>query len=122
MIVPLYYCSFFFFVLSFYPVVNQVTTSGPPVLGLNNYTLTCKALVANHLCPCATTYQWTKNNIITELEVETESNTLSFSPLMLSDAGQYTCQATIWSFHINDVITVMQSQDVRIQSESSLML
>ena len=97
-------------------MIVQVTTSRPPVLGQNNYTLTCNVLVADHLCPYVTIYQWTKNDSVAEVEVDNVSNTLSFSPLRLSDAGQYTCHATVHSFRINDDITVMESQDVRIQS------
>ena len=111
--------SLYYFVSSFSfspDIVVQITTSGPPVLGQNNYTLTCNIMVADRLCPYRTTYQWTKNDSITEVEVDNESNTLSFSPLRLSDVGKYTCQATVRSFRINDDITVMGSQDVRIQS------
>ena len=72
----------------------QITPSGEPVLGESGYTLTCKVIVANHLCPSTISYQWIKNNsIITQLE--TPPNSLSFSPLRLSDAEQYACQATI---------------------------
>ena len=73
--------------------------------------------MADRLCPYVTTYQWFKNKSVTEVEVDNESDTLSFSPLRLSDAGRYTCQATVRSFLFDDDITVMQSQDVKIQSE-----
>ena len=86
----------------------------------NNYTLTCNVIVAGHLCPYITTYQWTKHNsTVTQLQVGTESSTLSFSPLKLSDSGQYTCQAIVHSFQNNYDITMMESQDIRIQSELS---
>ena len=85
-------------------------------MGQSNYTLTCSVSVADHIiCPC-TTYQWTKNNG-TIIKLETGLNSvLSFSPLSLSDTGQYTCQATIRSFRVRN-ITVMGTHDVRIQSE-----
>ena len=41
-------------------------------------------------------YQWTKNNGTTQVEVG-NSITLFFSPLKLSDVGQYICQVTIGS-------------------------
>ena len=46
-------------------------------------------------------------------------NVLSFSPLRLSDAGQYTCQATVSSPYLNNDITMMGTQDVTLQSEFS---
>ena len=112
------------FKLSFYPdVVVQVTTSyrGSPALGVI-YILTCNVFVADHLCPYITTstYQWTKNNsTVTELQVGSESKTLSFSSLRLSDAGRYTCHTTVSSFRINDnhSIRVMGSHDIIIPSK-----
>ena len=83
-----------------------------------SYTLICNVQVTDYLCPF-TSYQWTKSNgTITQLEVEAEPNTLSFSPLRLSDAGQYTCLATIRSFRISSDVTVMGTHEVRIQGKS----
>lgn len=111
------------FKLSFFPdvtVVVQYTSYSyrrSPVLGLS-YTLTCHVSVADYLCPYNITtsiYQWTKSNsTVTELQVETESNTLSFDSLKMSDAGQYTCHATVNSFHN---IRVVGSYDLRISSK-----
>ena len=41
-------------------------------------------------------YQWTKNNGTTQTEIG-NSSILLFSPLKLSDAGQYICRVTIGS-------------------------
>ena len=41
-------------------------------------------------------YLWTKNNGTTQIVVG-NSRTLFFSPLKLSDAGQYICEVTIGS-------------------------
>ena len=114
---PLLFHNIIFF--PFFPdVVIKVTASGPrTVLGQSGYSLICNVGVVDHLWPYITTYRWTKNNSITELELDVESNSLSFSLLRLSDAGQYTCVATVHLFHINDNITVMDSLDVRIQSK-----
>lgn len=88
------------------------------MLGQSGYTLTCNVQVSEYLCPIIS-YKWTKYNGTTvQLEVETESNTLSLSPLRLSDAGQYTCLPTIRSFRISNDVTVMGTHDVRIQSKS----
>ena len=102
--------------ISIYPVgVVDIITGGSPMLG-QNYTLTCRFFATCN--PCSITYQWTKNNG-TLVQLETETSTLSFSPLKLSDAGLYTCQAIISIFNFSDDITVSAtgSQDIRFESE-----
>ena len=86
------------------------------MLGEDAYTLTCNINVADDPS-FSIIYQWTKNTGNVTEPFETNSRNLSFSPLRLSDAGQYTCQATVTSPHINGNITVMDSQDIRLQSE-----
>ena len=93
--------------------ILQIETSGFPMLGHNNYTLTCKAFVSNHLCPFVS-YQWTKEN---GTVAQPENRILTFSPLKLSDAGRYTCQVTVCSYRFNNDVTVMKSHEVRVQSE-----
>ena len=96
-----------------------IATSGTPILGQSGYSLTCSVIGAEHL-NSSITYQWTKNNGTqeTQIQVRADLNILSFSPLKLSDAAQYTCWATISSFFLDD-ITVTNSQDVVFQSKSS---
>jgi hypothetical protein len=80
------------------------------VLGQSGYSLTCNVAVTGTANP-SITYQWTKNNG-TETQVGTD-RVLSFSPLRLSDAGRYTCQATVSPCSI----TKMDTHDVTLQSE-----
>ena len=97
----------------------QITTSGAPVLGHYGYSLTCTVSGAENLNP-SITYQWTKNSgTQTQMQVGADPKVLSFSPLRLSDAGQYTCQATVGSSYLANNTTVMNSQDVILQSEFS---
>ena len=87
------------------------------MLGQNGYSLTCSVNGAGNLNPTII-YQWTKNNgTQTQIQVGSDPRDLSFSPLRLSDAGQYTCQATVSSSYLNDSITMMDSQEVTIQGE-----
>ena len=73
------------------------------MLGQNGYSLTCSVNGADNLIPTIT-YQWTKNNgTQTQIQVRTNSNTLSFSHLRLADAGQYTCSVTVRSAYVSSV-------------------
>ena len=87
----------------------------------SGYSLTCTVNEAEHL-NVSITYQWTKNNgTQTQLirKNEADPRVLSFSSLRLSDAGWYTCQATVSSPYLNNDITMMDTQDVILQSEFS---
>ena len=90
----------------------EITPSGVKVLG-QNYSLTCDATVtgADAEEPSVISYQWTKDN---GSQVGT-GRLLSFSPLRLSDAGRYACQATVTINPCNN--TGMETQDVTLQSE-----
>jgi hypothetical protein len=83
------------------------------VLGQSGYSLTCDVTVTKTANP-SIAYQWTKNSGTQTIQVGT-ARVLSFSPLSLSDAGQYTCQATVNPCDI----TKMDTQDVALQSEFS---
>ena len=97
------------------PAVSvQVSTSGAPSLG-QSYTLTCGVTGADDLNADPIAYKWTKSNG-TQTQVGAD-RVLSFSSLRLSDAGRYTCQATVSSTYLNNDITMMGTQDIRLGSE-----
>ena len=110
-----YYKSVFF--LSVPVDILQIATSGPSILG-HNYTLTCKALVADYLCPFVS-YRWTKEN---GTVTQPENRTITFSPLRLSNGGQYTCHVTVCSFRFNNEVTVTKTHELIIQSKSIVIL
>ena len=62
------------------------------------------------------TYQWTKANE-TYTQIRSVSRDLSFAPLRLSDAGNYTCQVTVDSNHLNKSINVATFKIVYVESE-----
>ena len=80
-----------------------------------NDLLTCSVSGAENLNP-VTTYRWTKNS---GTQVGTNSNTLFFTPLRLTNAASYVCEVIIRSSYLTGDIVAMNvnSQDVRIQSE-----
>ena len=90
----------------------------PLMVGQTDNTLTCDVSGADNLNPTRI-YQWTRNDGSTQTPVGTNSNTLTLSPLRLSDAGDYNCSATISSTLLNnDIITSSGTpQRVMIQSE-----
>lgn len=64
-------------------LLSVVPSVANPAPGGANYNLTCIVSGTN-----VSLYQWRKNDIIIEGKT---TKTLSFSPLKLSDAGQYRC-------------------------------
>ena len=90
----------------------QITDGGAAPTAGENYELTCTINEAENLNPTTVTYQWTENQI----QVGT-SNTLSFTPLRLSDAANFVCSVTISSSYLSGDIVPMNSQDIRIQSK-----
>ena len=82
-----------------------------------NHQLTCNVSGTEGVNPTMT-YKWTKANDTTQTQVGTNSNTLSFTPLRLSDAANYTCKVTVDSSYLSGAIVAMSAnaQDVRIQS------
>ena len=83
-------------------VTVMVTTNRAPTLG-NIYVLTCDVSGAENLSP-ATTYQWSRDSGTGTQTQVGKSRTLSFSPLSLSDAGQYSCSVTVNSPYLNSDI------------------
>jgi hypothetical protein len=76
------------------------------------YSLTCTVTGAERLTDAMVTYQWLKNGAVVS---DQTMATLSFSPLTFSDAGSYTCQATVTSSLLGDPITTASSNSVDIR-------
>ena len=99
-------------------VTVMVTPNGAPVLG-NDYGLTGDVTGDGNLSP-SRTYQWTRDNGTgPPTQVGTNSSSLSFSPLSLSDAGRYSCSVTVSSPYLNsDIMTSSGfSQPLMFQGE-----
>ena len=93
----------------------QIRDGGATPTAGENYLLTCNVSGAENLNPTIS-YRWIKNS---QTPVGTNSNTLSFTPLQLSDAASYICEVTISSSYLSGDIVAMNTnpQDIRIQSE-----
>ena len=77
------------------------------------HSLTCTVTGAGRLTDAGAmvTYQWLKNGAVVSGQAMA---TLSFSPLIFSNAGGYTCQATITSNLLNDPISQTSVNAVNI--------
>jgi hypothetical protein len=84
-------------------------------VGQNGYSLTCDVIGAESLNH-SITYQWTKNNGTQTIQIGTDE-VFSFSSFRVSDAGRYTCQATVSSPYLNGDIPMTDTHDIRIQSK-----
>jgi subtilase family serine protease len=82
------------------------------MVGQTDNTLICDISGADNLNPTIT-YQWTRNGG-GEVGI---SNTFTISSAGLSDAGNYTCRATVNSNLLRNEITVSAGQIVMVQSE-----
>ena len=88
-----------------------------PITG-QDYRLFCGILAgAENLNDTITSvsYQWTRNG--DSYQIGTGSNTLSFNPIRLSDAANYSCLITIASSYLTGNIITMTYLAVRIQSK-----
>ena len=94
----------------------QVRNSRSTPIPGEEYTLNCSVIGVENINPNASiTYLWIKHNGTAETQVGTNSNTLSFTPFRLSDAGRYTCQLTVSQSFF--VINGNDTGDVLFQSE-----
>ena len=91
-------------------VVSIITSVATPMVG-SMYSLICSDTGAERLTDATVTYQWFKNGAVVSGQIMA---ILSFSPLAISDAGNYTCQATVTFSLLSDPITTASSNSVSI--------
>ena len=89
----------------------QITTSGALILGQSGYSLTCGVTGAENLNP-SISYQWTKNNGTQTQMIGTNSKTPSFSRLLPTHAGLYSCNVTVLSAYVSNVVYTSNSFEV----------
>ena len=73
------------------------------------YSLNCTVTGAERLTDPNITYQWFKNGVMVSGQT---METFSFTPLSFSDAGRYTCQATVMSSLLSGPIATNSSNSV----------
>ena len=90
-------------------ITAEISDTGASIAG-HSYTLACNVTGVDKFS-ATLSYKWTKNNG-TLTQVGSNTKTLSFSPLRLSDSGQYTCHVTASS----DVVPNMHVANTSSQS------
>ena len=98
----------------------QITESTNGIAG-ESFSLTCRIFEAENLNP-SVTYQWNKDSNDGQIQVGTNSEILSFTPIRLSDAANYSCAVTIVSGYLTSSINAVASRSVRIQSRLFIFL
>ena len=101
--------------------VSIASSVSTPMVG-SMYSLNCTVTGAERLIDAGAmvTYRWLKNGAV--ISGQTMA-TLSFSSLTFSDAGSYTCQATVTSSLLSVPITtpMSNSESVHLTCRFSLM-
>ena len=106
------------YITSPYPdSVSVLSSVATPMVG-SMYSLTCIITLVERFIDAMVTYQWFKNSTVVSGQ---PMATLSFSPLTFSDAGSYTCQATITSSLLSDPITTASSNSESVRLTCRLM-
>ena len=80
------------------PTITVAVSGGGTRIAGYSYFLNCSAPGAS-----VTTYQWRKDGSVIQDET---TDMLSFSPLRLSDAGQYTCEVAVNSMTLTDDVDI----------------
>ena len=98
------------------PVVPSISvhSSGRPVVG-ENYSLVCSIARTDPFNFTSITYHWFNESSESWAPVENQT-ILTFNPLQLYHAGEYTCVVTLT--HLTGNLSLNTSQDVRVQSKS----
>ena len=102
------------------PITAMVTANLKESLmvGQTGNTLTCNVSGADNLNPTIT-YQWTRND---QPVPGATTNTFNFSPLRLSQAGVYTCSATVGSSFLSGDINANAGNPQTVMIQSELMI
>jgi hypothetical protein len=95
----------------------KVTSKGNVIPGGQDFSLKC-TISGEEALNSILTYQWTKNNSTGQLQVGSNTSTLSFPSLRLSDAGKYSCQVRVSSRYLRDALNVTSAPfDVHLKGE-----
>ena len=97
-----------------------ITTSGPPNEG-ETYSLTCDLMGDESLdvAGADNMFRWDRLTPTFQSGIH-QTATLSFTPLTLADAGNYTCTNTITSPYLSSNRTITQMKTVSVNGKQDL--
>ena len=100
--------------------VSIVASVAAPMIG-SMFSLTCTVSGAERLTDSTITFQWFKNGVTVSGQTVIA---LSFSSFIISDAGSYSCLATVSSSLLSGPIAAFSSNsvDVTLTCRSSLIV
>ena len=95
-------------------ITAEVVPPGNPLAAGQSYSLMCTVTGADSL-NATINYKWLKG----PTPAGTDSPTLTFDPLVLSDAAQYSCEVTVTSPFLADPLTdTSDAVDLNIQRKT----
>ena len=102
------------------PITVMITANlnTPLMMGQTGNTLTCGVYGTERLSPTIV-YQWTRNDGSTQTQVGS-SETLTLPSLTLSNAGEYSCRATVGSTLLTSDIEASTGTPQRVEIQSEL--
>ena len=98
----------------------RIDYQNTPLRTGENIQLICTIIGADNLQPI-TTYQWNKNNG-SWMTIGSNSTSLDFSPLRLSDAANYSCEVIITSPHLNQTLQIRSTPPFTVQLQGEHIL
>ena len=94
----------------------SVATDGSRIVG-GNYSLICSVTRADSFNSINITYQWFNESSKPRALVENQTN-LTFNPLQLHHAGEYTCVVTLSGFpNLNGNLSQSVSHNISVQGK-----
>ena len=96
------------------PITVRVVSGVATPMAGSMYSLNCTVTGNEMLTGSTITYQWFKDGVMVSGQT---METFSFTPLSFSDAGRYTCQATVMSSLLSGPISNTNSVDVTLTCE-----
>jgi len=94
----------------------SVATHGSRIIG-GSYSLICSVARFDSFNSTNITYQWFNESSKSRAQVENQTN-LTFSPLQLHHAGQYTCVVTLRGFpNLNGNLSQSVSHNISVQGK-----
>ena len=99
--------------------MTSSSNGGSLSVGHTGFFLTCQVSGTGNLNSPTLTSQWWQNGGVVSGQ---QGDAISLSPLILSDAGQYTCSVSVSSSSLSSTVTVNSTNIVTVVVRSEYLL